>query len=178
MPPQLDEDALIRTMVGVLREHPAEWLTFKRLSFLIALPSYDADFWAAIAEYRDDLFVINADKRLKLRPAVIEETALQGMTDWRIPARPVQIERERLTGQTGESNRKSTVGCYCNLPESEILADLKVGSVPDEALVNGCCWRTICRVRGLNFNAVDPETWREICQRRGYVQQRENPRGF
>jgi hypothetical protein len=165
-------------MVLVLRQHPAEWLTFKRLSFLISLPDCNGDFWAAIAEYRTDLFAIGDDRRVKLRPKTIEDISLKGIETWKVPTRPVQIERKSLSNRPVKSTLATNVGCYCNLEESEILGDLRVGSVPDEALVNQCCWRTICRVRGLNFNAVDPEIWREICQRRGYVQQRENPRGF
>ena len=178
MPAEWDEAKLIHAMVRVLREHPAEWLTFKRLSLLISIPDCNADLCAAIAEYRDDLFTINADKRLKLRPLLIEEISLRGISNWRIPARPEPNKRENSNNQTSQSNRRTTLGCYCNLSESEILSDLKAGSVPEEALVNQCCWRTICRVRGLNFNSIDPETWRETCQKRGYIQQRENPRGF
>ncbi len=178
MPAEWDETKLIHAMVRALRERPAEWLTFKRLSLLISIPDCNADLCAAIADYRDDLFTTNADKRLKLRPSVIEEMAHSGVANWRIPARPEPIKRENSKSQASQSDRKTTVGCYCNLPESEILSDLKSGSVPEAALVNQCCWRTICRVRGLNFNSVDPETWRDICQQRGYIQQRENPRGF
>jgi hypothetical protein len=48
MPSGLREEVLMRSMIRVLREHPVEWLTFKRLSVLIALPDCNADFWAAI----------------------------------------------------------------------------------------------------------------------------------
>ncbi len=178
MPAEWDETKVIHAMVRVLREHPAEWLTFKRLSLLIAVPSCNADLCAAIAEYRDDLFAVNADKRLKLLQSVIKEIALQGIAKWQIPARPERIDRGSLNSQSSQSDRTATVGCYCNLSESEVLNDLKAGSVPEDALLNQCCWRTICRVRGLHFSSIDPETWREICQHRGYIQQRENPRGF
>jgi hypothetical protein len=45
-------------------------------------------------------------------------------------------------------------------------------------LTRNCCWREICRVRSTNPNIIDPDTWREICRIRGYLQGRQNPRGF
>lgn len=68
--------------------------------------------------------------------------------------------------------------CYCDNSDVEILNDLKRGSIPDEALVNSCCWRRICQVRGRYFEEVDDETWRDICRERGYLRRRQNPRGF
>lgn len=67
---------------------------------------------------------------------------------------------------------------YCRYSEARLLRYLTTGNVPSEALVNSCCWRRLCQVRGLHFNKIDPETWREICHQRGYVFDRENPRGF
>ena len=67
---------------------------------------------------------------------------------------------------------------YCRKSEASILGDIKRGGIPSEALVNSCCWRRICQVRGLHFNEIDDETWRDICRQRGYVFARENPRGF
>jgi hypothetical protein len=69
-------------------------------------------------------------------------------------------------------------GCYCSVPDHDILHDLKAGSVPDKALVYSCCWENICRVRAIFFGQVPDQTWTEICRRRGYILQRENPRGF
>jgi hypothetical protein len=68
--------------------------------------------------------------------------------------------------------------CYCDSTEKTIVHDLKRGSIPEEALVNSCCWKEICRIRGRNFSAIDPEKWREICTERGYLLRRQNPRGF
>jgi hypothetical protein len=67
---------------------------------------------------------------------------------------------------------------YYRRSESSILSDIKRGGIPSEALVNSCCWKRICQVRGLHFNEIDDETWRDICRQRGYVFARENPRGF
>jgi hypothetical protein len=68
--------------------------------------------------------------------------------------------------------------CYCNVLESKVLHDLKRGAPPEEALVTSCCWKTICRVRGRNYNQLDAETWIDICRKRGYLFARQNPRGF
>lgn len=178
MTTELHEDRLIRSMVLALRDHPAEWLTFKRLSQLVALPDCDENILGAVAEYRHDLFAISNDRKLKLRPNVIEAIALIGIANWKVPARPERVERASFDSGTPTVSRKPGVGCYCNSSYDEILIDIKESVVPDDALLNSCCWKTICRVRGLYFNMVDPEMWRELCQRRGYIQQRENPRGF
>ena len=145
---------------------------------MVAIPYCDADLVGAIAEYRHDLFAIANDRKLKLRPSVVEQAAHRGMTNWQVPARPEQRERGNLDNPVVTATGRTSVECYCNSSYQEILSDLKEGALPDDALVLGCCWRTICRVRGLYFNLVDPQVWTEICRRRGYIQQRENPRGF
>ncbi len=76
------------------------------------------------------------------------------------------------------SRNEGTDVCYCNRTEDKVLEDLRRGVIPDDALVRSCCGRWVCRVRGRHFNEVDPETWREIGTKRGYVLSRENPRGF
>ncbi len=68
--------------------------------------------------------------------------------------------------------------CYCQTHEDEILDDMIEDCVPDDALVRSCCWKRICQVRGLNYHAIDPETWTELCRRRGYLLVQEGPRGF
>ena len=68
--------------------------------------------------------------------------------------------------------------CYCDTDISDVIDDIVTESVPDEALVNGCCWKHICLARGLNSGQVDADTWSELCRRRGYVFGRQNPRGF
>jgi hypothetical protein len=67
---------------------------------------------------------------------------------------------------------------YCDQDDSEIFTDLENDSIPDDALVNACCWKKICQVRGRNPKAIDVESWTEVSRRRGYVQNRQNPRGF
>ena len=68
--------------------------------------------------------------------------------------------------------------CYCDKDEMEILADLRNGNVPDEALMRNRCWSQICRVRGKASGFVDQDTWSKICTERGYLLTRQNPRGF
>jgi hypothetical protein len=68
--------------------------------------------------------------------------------------------------------------CYCETLEREIFEDIARMSVPEEALVRSCCWSQICRVRQQHEGHIDPEVWRELCTKRGYLQQRQNPRGF
>jgi len=78
-------------------------------------------------------------------------------------------------------------GCYCDTPQKQVLADLKHGSIPDEALVRSCCYRWICKVRaifrfGLSDGSSDweqeAEAWSELCRKKGYLRSRQNPRGF
>ena len=38
-------------------------------------------------------------------------------------------------------------GCYCNSSYADIYNDIRRGSIPEEALVRGCCWKAICKVR-------------------------------
>ena len=76
--------------------------------------------------------------------------------------------------------------CYCDSPSDAILKDLKAETIPDEALVRTCCWKSISKVRGSTFSgsentpAWDPQgdIWRELCRKRGYLHARQNPRGF
>jgi hypothetical protein len=51
---------MIRSMIREFRAHPAEILTFSRLSRLVAS---DPDVLYAIAKLRPDLFMITADDR-------------------------------------------------------------------------------------------------------------------
>lgn len=88
MESELDEESLIRLMVRVLREHPGEWLTFGRLSHLVAVTGCDADLLGAIADYRNDLFAMAGDRKVKLRSKVVEDVAEQGIAGWRIPSPP------------------------------------------------------------------------------------------
>jgi hypothetical protein len=172
----MDDNHIVGRMIAVLHKHPNEWLTFRRLSLLIEIPGCDADIIAAMAEYRPDLFALSDDRRLKLRTGVIENVARLGISNWQVPPRPELARPERFRDATAIEPRRG--GCYCTVQNEEVLRHLIAGSLPDEALVYSCCWRHICRVRGLFFTRVSAETWREICQRRGYLRERENPRGF
>jgi hypothetical protein len=68
--------------------------------------------------------------------------------------------------------------CYCGTPEKRVIQDIRTGSVPADALMEDHCWRTICRVRGGNISQIPPQAWSELCQKRGYLQNRQNPRGY
>ena len=172
----MDDERIIRRIVEVLQKHPGEWFTFRRLSSFVEIPGCDADIIAAIAEYRPDLFALSNDRRVKLRLAVVESISQRGISNWQVPPRPEPVRPERFHNEPFSEIARG--GCYCKVRDAVVLHDLILGAVPDEALVYSCCWRHICRVRGLNFNQVSEEIWREICQRRGYLRERENPRGF
>ncbi len=172
----MDEDVIVRRMIEVLRAHPGDWLTFRRLSWLCSIPGCDADIIAGIAEYRHDLFSISDDRRLKLRTETLADIAQRGISNWTLPSRPEQVVKHSPDRSSASEGLQG--GCYCGSSEKDVLRDLVENSVPDTALVYSCCWRAICRVRGLFFNQVSEETWRELCSRRGYLRGRENPRGF
>lgn len=69
---------------------------------------------------------------------------------------------------------------YCSgrTSDSTILSDIQRSTVPEEALTCSDCWKRVCQVRGRNFSSVSADDWRELCGRRGYLKERENPRGF
>ena len=165
-------------MVKALRARPGEWLTFSYLSSLIAIPNCDADIVGAMADYRPDLFSVSKDRKLKLRTEVAEDVARRGPKNWKVPDRREQVPFGIFKRHSDKQAGATQNVCYCSTSDEEILDDLTEDSIPDEALVFSCCWKNICRVRGLFFNLVAEETWIEICRRRGYIQQRENPRGF
>lgn len=60
----------------------------------------------------------------------------------------------------------------------EIVEGIKENNLPSEAIVSAKCWKIICGVRGKNLGRIDPEEWRELCERRGYLHSRHNSRGF
>ena len=68
--------------------------------------------------------------------------------------------------------------CYCDSGEKAILTDLLRETIPDEALMQRCCWREICRVKALHSTAIADDDWSELSRRRGYLLKRQNPRGF
>jgi hypothetical protein len=76
--------------------------------------------------------------------------------------------------------------CYCDGDDEVILADLIRQGVPEEALPRTCCWSRISQVRGRTFSGSektpswdpDGDIWTELCRKRGYLQGRQDPRGF
>jgi hypothetical protein len=99
----LDDESLIRSMILVLRNHPGEWFTFRRLSRLVALPGMDEYTIGAIAEYRQDLFAISNDRRLKHREQAIAQMAAQDAENWVIPQRPDYDERRELRNRVARA---------------------------------------------------------------------------
>lgn len=175
---ELNEEEIIRSMVRTLIQHPAEWLTFNRVSQLVSLPHCDANVVGAITEYRQDIFAITNDRKLKLRMPIVEDIARRGFGSWEVPVRRERGNARVVHHLDSRADRETSSGCYCKSSHQEILDDIKDSSLPDDALLRNCCWSAICRVRALHFNMVDPETWRDICSHRGYIQLRQNPRGF
>jgi hypothetical protein len=68
--------------------------------------------------------------------------------------------------------------CYCEKHRWEILRDIENKSLPDEALTNICCWKTICSAKSRNQDVIDSDTWSTICTQRGYLLRRLNARGY
>jgi hypothetical protein len=174
----LDDDALIRRMVIVLRKHPGEWLTFRRLSRLVAIPGMDENVLAAMAEYRDDPFAISHDRKVKLREGILEQTAHQDVTNWLVPARRVNDERRELEEKVAQAISGEKGGCYCSMSDSKILTDIIREYVPDEALILAHCWIRICQVRGPDLTSIPREVWSDLCRRPAVIKRRENPHDF
>jgi hypothetical protein len=85
---------MIRHMIREFLAHPAELLTFRKLSYRIAS---DADVLHAIAEQRPDLFIITENDRfVKLFPEAVERIIEVGM-DRTIAE--VGIARSRLASE-------------------------------------------------------------------------------
>jgi hypothetical protein len=173
--PDLDIQAIIQSMVRALHRRPAKWLTF---SFLAQVIGKDIDLLGGIADSRPDIFAVSQDRRLKLRQSVVEQIAVQGIVNWRIPEIPEPRSSSGSYSRAIPGQGLAGAGCYCQLTDETILDDLKRGSPPEDALVRTCCWKRICQVRGRYFNHVEAETWQEICSYRGYLRARENPAGF
>lgn len=178
MSPGWDDDELIRSMVRVLRQHPGEWLAFRRLSQLVAIPGIDEYAIGGVAEYRGDLFAISHDRKVKLRQSVLEQTAHQNVTNWVVPARRVNDERRELEEKVARAISGEKSGCYCSMPDSKILTDIVREHVPDEALILAHCWIRICEVRGPDLTSIPSAVWSELCRRRAVIKRRENPQDF
>ncbi len=158
---------MIRHMIREFLAHPAELLTFRKLSRLVAS---DADVLHAIAEQRPDLFMITSNDRfVKLFPEAVVRIASTGVEKAIAEVAPVPSERDA---------RRDHPACDHFSSDEEILADLKRASFRPESLTRSCCWSAICRVRALNPQAINEEMWREVCGIRGYLHGRQNPRGF
>jgi len=158
---------MIRHMIREFRAHPAEILSFRRLSRLVAS---DPDVLYAVAKLRPDLFMITADDRfVKLFSEAVERIAQVGVESAIAEVRPAALEH---------ATKREDHPCSHFSSDDEILADLQRGSFQPESLTRYCCWREICRVRGRNPKAIDEDTWREVCRTRGYLQERQNPRRF
>ncbi len=163
-------------MVRALRTRPAEWLTFRELSRLIANRELDENLLGAMADYRKDIFATTCDRKLKLREEVIEETAHRDLGDWAVPERRASDERRELRERVARAIPRANGGCYCDLPESEILEDIYAERVPNEALILSYCWKTISRTRLADETAyMPPDIWVELCRRPNDIRWRENP---
>ena len=69
--------------------------------------------------------------------------------------------------------------CYCEEHDLDRIFDaLYGGLIPDDALVKRCCWKKICKARSTDIYKIGDLPWQELCKRRGYLLNRQNPRGF
>ena len=124
----------------------------------------------ATADQRPDLLLVTPDARfVKLFPEAVE--------------RIVDVGVERTIAEVKVARSKTVLTrdhrpCDHFEAESDILTDLLNCSFHPDALTRNCCWREICRVRSTNHGVIDGETRSEICTMRGYLQARQNPRGF
>ncbi len=60
-------------------------------------------------------------------------------------------------------NMKS--GCICFLEESLLVEYLRVYDIPDETLINTCCWGTLCLAYELNHMDIPEERWEKYRKR-------------
>jgi hypothetical protein len=174
----IESERTITAIVFALRTRPSEWISFRRLAALLNMPGIDGDVVGALVDYRPDIFAVSKDRKVKLRMTTVEEISLRGKTEWKLPEVPQKKSPNPISSRGTTAGDHVVVGCYCDLPSDAILEDLKNANIPEEALVNSCCWRRICSVRGSNLWAIPEDIWREICERRGYLYFRQNPRGF
>jgi hypothetical protein len=157
---------MIRAMIQQFLARPTEFFSFGKLAKQI--PGADADILHAIAEGRPDLFVITKNSRFAkltlqaIRPILLSEMDLSTIHDL------AEVRRYEADSD-----------CFCDhSSDSEILNDLKHGTLPAGALTNNCCWKRICLVRGRNMNLISPQSWEDTCRKRGYLLYRRNPSGF
>ena len=158
---------MIREMIRQFLKSPGEFLTFNQLVF--RMPGTDKDVLHVVAEQRADLFLLTRDDRsVRLYTDALQRILHKGM--------------DTVIAEPGPARSAPTQGYdrdrCSHFTEEEILADLVRCSLPSEALTRNCCWTQVCRVRALNHTKIDADTWREVCHVRGYLQGRQNPRGF
>ena len=147
---------MIRHIIREFLAHPAELLTFRTLSRLVAS---DADVLHAIAEQRLDLlmFAASSDQFVKLFPDAAERIASDGVEQAIAEVRAMPSERDA---------RRDRPSCdYFSTRRS--LWTCSGLSFRHESLTRRCCWRAICRVRALNPQAIDEDGWREVCRSAG-----------
>jgi hypothetical protein len=157
---------IIKMMMRELMARPGEFVSFRRLSWLMnGIPS---EVLGAVAEQGRNLFVFTKDDRaIKLFPDAFERAVRHG------------VEATAATANAAPRHSASDRWDRCGHEIDEnTIPDLMGCSLSAEMLTRTCCWREICRLRAFHRNQVDDETWREICRVRGYLLARQNPRGF
>jgi hypothetical protein len=158
---------MLREMIRQFLRQPGEFLTFGQLAFRI--PGSDNDVLHLVAENRPDLFILTRDDRaIKLHTEAVQRILTDGIEAATVEPAPFH---------TPAILREDRIRCG-HFSQEELLADLQRCSLPPEALMRGCCWSEICRIRSLSSPPIDAESWREICVTRGYLRARQNPRGF
>ena len=113
--------------------------------------------------------ITSNDRFVKLFPEAVERIADDGVEKAIAEVRAVP---------SGRDSRRNRPSCDHFSSDEEVLADVQRASFRPGSLTWRCCWKAICRVRALTPQAIDEETWREICKIRGYLHGRQNPRGF
>jgi very-short-patch-repair endonuclease len=157
---------MIREMIRQFLRQPGEFLTFGQLAFRI--PNSDKDILHSVAENRSDLFVLAKDDRsTKLHLEAVQRILQDGIEAVTAPP---------MVPHAADSPEER-IRCG-HFSQEELLADLQRFSLPGEALTRKCCWTEICRLRAFSRPQIDAESWREICVTRGYLLERQNPRGF
>ena len=69
----MEEELIVKLIVQVLLQRPAEWFTFSRMASAVRLPGVDGDLIGALVDYRGDLFSSSQDRRFKLQSAIVEQ---------------------------------------------------------------------------------------------------------
>ena len=62
--------------------------------------------------------------------------------------------------------------------DAEIVRAINDGNISSDDLASREGWKRICKARGRRLVEVDEAAWQDLCARRGYVQRRQNSRGF